>query len=57
MSYMIKIKCCICKKHFGNKKGGNEPNMVSHGYCEDCLIKVEAEIKEFFKNKKKLNNN
>lgn len=52
MSYMIEMKCCVCKKYLGEKEGGNRPGIISHGYCDDCLVKAKVEIKEFLKNKK-----
>lgn len=56
MSYMIEIRCCICKKYLGKKEGGNKSGIISHGYCDSCLVKVEAEMKDFSKNKKELLN-
>ena len=52
MDYIIKMRCCVCKKYMGEKKGGQKPGMISHGCCDDCLIKAKTEIEEFFKNKK-----
>lgn len=54
MGYMIKIRCCVCRKHLGEREGGKEPNMISDGYCDSCLAKLETKIKEFLKNKKEL---
>lgn len=54
MSYMIEIRCCICKKYLGKKEGGKKPGTISHGYCNNCLVEVKKEIKEFFENKKEL---
>lgn len=46
MSYLIKIVCCACGKNMGTKKGGTEPNLVSHGYCDDCYESALLEIEK-----------
>ena len=44
MSYMIKCICCVCGKHLNDKPGGKKPNMISHGYCDDCYKDAITEI-------------
>ena len=51
--YMIEMRCCMCKKYLGEKKGGEKPGIISYGYCDDCVVKVKAEISEFSKNKRR----
>ena len=52
MSYTIRVECCVCGKYVRDKDGGTEPNLISHTYCSECLLKVKAEIAEYCKTTK-----
>jgi len=45
---IIKIVCSWCKKDMGEKDGQGETG-ISHGMCEDCMKKMEAEIQSLLK--------
>lgn len=55
MGHMIEIRCCVCGKHMGEKKGDQETNTISHGYCDDCFDNCFADFKielnQLFKDK------
>jgi len=40
---LIKIICSWCKKDMGEKDGEGETG-ISHGMCDACMKKIEAEI-------------
>lgn len=42
---IITIVCCVCKKYLGEKDGKGISG-VSHGYCDECLKKEMAKLKE-----------
>lgn len=48
MDYEIEVKCCVCGRYIGKKKGGKEPNMISHGYCDNCLADLEVKNASIF---------
>jgi hypothetical protein len=46
--HLIKIKCGWCGVDMGNKPcNKGQQDMISHGMCKSCKIKMEKEIKEY----------
>ncbi len=37
-TYEVKLICCMCKKCYGTKPGGNRPGVESHGFCGDECV-------------------
>ena len=45
--YAMKVVCSYCKKQIGVKECQKDcDGATSHGICDECLPKVEAELKK-----------
>ncbi|MFH1235812.1 MAG: hypothetical protein V1685_02635 [Parcubacteria group bacterium] len=44
-----KVICCYCRRNLGQKEVADIPGLpdpISHGICEECVEKIQAETEE-----------
>lgn len=45
----VRTICCVCGVH---KSGSLVAPIISHGYCPECVAKIEADLEEMTKTNK-----